>query len=109
MKKLILALIACIGIAPLATATALYSDWGTIIAYRTGWYFDQIHVTTTAPIVNPSGCANADGYMTSPTDSGNKAHQAAILTAFTAGFQIKIVVEGCVEGRPKIIGTHIER
>jgi hypothetical protein len=75
----------------------------------TGWTADQVRVQTTAQFVNPAGCSIQDGYLTSPSDPGNHAHQAALLAAYTSGFLVQITVSNtsCTLSRPQIIGVTV--
>ena len=110
MHKFIGVSIAVIALtASLSTKTHAQSvvSWGTITSYNTGWLADSIRVTTTAPTTNPQNCPTLDGYVTSPSDPGNRASQAALLTAFVSGKSVSLVISGCYQGRPQIIGVSI--
>ena len=80
---------------------------GTINSYMTGWSVDAAKVTTTAPFVG-LGCGGTDGYYTNPTDSGNHAHQSALMSAYLSGHPVVLYISGCYQSRPQIIGVWVQ-
>ncbi len=110
MKKLV-RFIVLLGVAAIS-AVFVYAQSptntqsGTITLYSTGWSADEVRVMTTAPFV-ANGCSATDGYVTSPSDPGNHAHQAALLAAFIAGKNVYLTVSGCFQNRPQIIGVTV--
>ena len=85
---------------------------GVITLYTNGWSQDSVRVQTNAPLVNPFGCPNTDGYITNPSDPGNHTFQTALLEAYRTrliygrGFvQITVSNTACYLGWPKIIGV----
>ena len=90
-----------------ALSAAQSTDWGKVTFYGTGWSQDSIRIQTIAPFIT-NGCAVADGYATDPNDTGNHAHQSALLMAFAASKDVQIVVDGCYNSRPKIIGVYVK-
>jgi hypothetical protein len=80
---------------------------GTITFYGVGWSANTVRVQTTAPPMNPGSCTGTDGYMTNPSDSGNQAYQAALLSAFLAGKNVVLILQGCTSNRPQIIGVYV--
>lgn len=106
-NKIALLAIVLLAYSALALAGGL-SPSGTITSYNVGWSADQVRVTTTvSPIYNPDGCTSADGYITSPSDPGNHAYQAALLAAYVAGKSVTLQVSGCFIGRPQIVGVNV--
>ena len=84
---------------------------GTVDMIRTGWDSDTFGIVTKEPIKNPAGCPTADGYVTDKTLPGYNTYYAAALTAFLDHAQIVVVIanQGCVAGRPKLIGVNLQR
>jgi hypothetical protein len=83
---------------------------GTISQVSAGWTSATFGVTTTAPFLNPAGCTSTDMYEVSEAnDSGYSTYYAAVLTAYSTGSQIKVVVSNtvCTMTRPTIIGIYI--
>jgi hypothetical protein len=85
---------------------------GPITRIFTGHEKDQfgIHV---APQINPSGNpdCNQPGYATDSDQPGYHTFYAAALLAFAERATVEVLVddEGCVAGRPKLIGINILR
>ena len=89
-----------------AVAAPQSTEWAKVTFYGTGWSSDSVRVTLNAPFVS-NGCTGFDGYVTDPNDTGNHAHQSALLMAFAASKDVQIVVDGCYNTRPKIIGVYV--
>jgi hypothetical protein len=89
-----------------AQTTIVATDIGTITRYTAGWGDDQVLVSTTAPAV-ANGCNDSDGYITNPNTPGNHAFQAALLAAFLSGKHVQLVLQGCWNDRPQIIGVNV--
>jgi hypothetical protein len=116
------------GIATVATAAPLtsinigdwskeYTAWGHVVSLETGWSADTMSVEfdPSVPFVNSyrhnfagggdsCGITNA-GYALDPTDPGVKAHEAALLAGFVAGKHVRVLISGCVFGKPRIIAV----
>ena len=107
MKKIAQALcFAAIIASPTSHAAATQTSWGKIILHMTGWGVDDVRVQLTGAVINPANCSIPDGYMTDETDSGNHAHQSALLAAYASGKDVSVVIDGCNSvGRPKIVGV----
>jgi hypothetical protein len=82
-----------------------------ITMIRTGWNAEQFGIVTVAPIVNPAGCPTPDGYVTDSAQPGYQTYYSATLLAFAERAKVIVVVaeQGCVAGRPKLIGINIVR
>jgi hypothetical protein len=55
------------------------------------------------------GTKPAKYYALDPKDPGVKVHEAVILSAFLSGRQVRLVIQGCIYDKPKIIGVNIGR
>jgi hypothetical protein len=78
----------------------------------TGHEKDQFGIHTVAPQINPSGsqdCNQGPGYATDSNQPGYRTFYAAALLAFAMRRNVEVVVddEGCVAGRPRLIGINI--
>jgi hypothetical protein len=86
---------------------------GQITRVFTGHEKDLFGIHTTAPQINPSGNpeCNQPGYATDSSQPGYNTFYAAALLAFAERADVEVVVddEGCVEGRPRLIGINIVR
>ena len=84
---------------------------GTVSMIRTGWDSEQFGIVTKEPIQNPARCPTPDGYVTSSAQPGYNTYYAAALTAFVERVQIVVTIanQGCVAGRPKLIGINLQR
>jgi hypothetical protein len=84
---------------------------GEITRIFTGHEKDLFGVHIGAPQINPSGNpdCNQPGYATDSDQPGYRTFYAAVLLAFTMRATVEVVVddEGCVAGRPKLIGVNI--
>ena len=88
-------------------AAQVLSDWTHINLIKTGWVVDTMAVFTQAPLANP-GCPVTDaGYATNPDDSGHQLFHSVLLAAFINGREVQILADGCVFGKPRIIGVDI--
>lgn len=103
-----------------------YTKWGRIVSLETGWYADTMSIALDAsvPFVNPHRqfplglnddsaevqylckISNA-GYALDPNDPGVKVHQAALLSAFVAGKRVRLLIDGCVYDKPRVIAVGI--
>ena len=76
-----------------------YLGPSTITAYDAQYAMDSARVTTDHPIVDPDGCANADGtYDTDPTLAGSKLQQSKVLASFLANKKVAIAINDCGPG-----------
>ncbi len=82
-----------------------------ITMIRTGWDAEQFGIVTVAPIQNPAHCPTADGYVTDSKQPGYQTTYAATLLAFAERATVIVVVaeQGCIAGRPKLIGIDVVR
>jgi hypothetical protein len=92
-----------------ALAAPNYSQFGHVIGIETGWLDDTMAVKLDVPTVNsPTPCRiMTAGYALDPGDKGVKLHQSVLLSAFLSGRKVRILVEGCVYDKPRIIGVGI--
>lgn len=110
-----------------AASAPRYSEFGHVVGLETGWLDDTMGVKLDVPFVNsfemswlvfspleslPHGrrkpCKiTTAGYALDPKDRGVKLHQAVLLSAFLAGRKVRVLVEGCIYDKPRIIGVGI--
>jgi hypothetical protein len=107
MKKVITAFI-LVGLSGVACAVTP-SPKGKITGYYTGWATDEIRVTIEGAAYTENNCPHRDGYSSRESDnSGYKTHTTALLAAFVSGKPVTIIVDGCINGRPRIFGVNID-
>lgn len=82
---------------------------GTIKMVASGWSSDTFGIATTAPVVNPAGCAVTDQYQTTSANAGYSTNYAAALTAYSTGSQVQVVVSNttCTNTRPTLVGLYV--
>ena len=87
------------------TGTAI----GKITSFSTGWNADAFGVTTNAPVINPAGCSSTSSYQAISSAPGYKSHYAAVLTAYSTGSQVVLIISNttCTQGFPTIIGVNV--
>lgn len=84
----------------------------TIKEIRTGWNAEQFAVVTRElPMSNPANCPTPDGYISESSQPGYQTYYAAAITAFVERAQVVVVIaeQGCIAGRPKLIGINVRR
>jgi hypothetical protein len=84
----------------------------TIKEIRTGWNADAFAIVTNEQhMANPGNCPTPDGYLTDSSQSGYNTYYAAAIAAFVERAQIVAVIaeQGCIAGRPKLIGINVRR
>ena len=107
--KLLVGLVALM--ASLSVGAQTRTGVTTITKIGTGWSADVVSIRTAATIPNPAGCAQSDIILMDVNTVAYKTHYAAILTAFSSGSQIELVVSNTVcstYGRPQLIGLEIQ-
>ena len=110
MKLQVLSLACVIAAIPLQPVFAqTTSSAGTIKLIGTGWSSAVFGIGTTAPLVNPAGCATTDQYQEISANPGYNTDYAAALTAYSTGSQVEVVVSNtvCTNTRPTIIGLYV--
>jgi hypothetical protein len=50
---------------------------------------------------------NSD-YALDPKDPGVKVHEAVLLSAFLAGKKVRLLLQGCIYNKPRIISVMID-
>ena len=83
--------------------------WGRISTFETGWVDDTVAVTLiNTPVVNPGRCKVTSSYALDPSEAGNHAHQAAIMGAYFNQKSVRLIVQGCIYDKPRIIGVAVQ-
>jgi hypothetical protein len=109
LRRILLAAVAVGLWATPALAGPNYSQFGHVIGIETGWLDDTMSVKLDVPAVNsPTPCRiMTAGYALDPADKGVKVHQSVLLSAFLSGRKVRVLVDGCVYDKPRIIGVGI--
>lgn len=92
-----------------AIAEPSSSDWSLVTSLSGGWVDANLRVVLSGPFHNPSGCAFADGYIVDASLPGAQLLQAMLMTAYASGDQVRVIVDGCVLSRPRVIGLDIRK
>jgi hypothetical protein len=88
-----------------AMATPLETPWARVNYIAGGWVGAHVRVQTTAAFYNPEACSMTDGYVVEASLPGAQLFASMLLTAFSTNREVKLVVDGCVLERPRIISV----
>ena len=66
-------------------------------------------LSTTAPFINPAGCANTDFYEAASNSAEYKANLSIATNALSTKSRVTVIVSGtdCVESRPSIVSVFV--
>ena len=93
-----------------ASASPTILDWGQISFIGFGWNAGDTRVTLGGTVQNPDNCSFPDAYMVEGSAAWAQVFSSALLTAYSLGHPVRVVIEGCTgAGRPKIIGVDLQR
>ena len=101
-----------------SAGTEVWTDWGSITSLEGGWGNDTMSVRTNSPFVNSSVVSPAlngrrfcavttAGYATDPNDKGHSLYHTMALAAFLNKKDVRLLLDGCVFDKPKIIGIQV--
>ncbi len=90
-------------------AAPTFSPWARVISMQVGWVVDRMLVFPNTPaLTNPDGCPiTTNGYIIKETDPDRKTSYAMLLSAVLNQREASMVIDGCFEGRPRIISVAI--
>ncbi|MDV6331322.1 hypothetical protein [Asticcacaulis sp. 201] len=80
---------------------------GKITSYSIGWDNPNLSVQMNIPVSNPDNCSDASSYMMSYTSTSIQAVTSVVITAHATGSDVKLVLNGCVQNRPQIVGINV--
>jgi len=86
-------------------ATPVETQWARVNYIAAGWTAAHVRVQTSATFYNPESCPATDGYMVEASLPGAQLFASMLLTAFSTNREVKLVLDGCVLERPRIIGV----
>jgi hypothetical protein len=88
---------------------AQWTPLGTVEAIQSGWVVDRMLVFHSAPMVNPGNQCTVltNGYIIKETDPARKTFYDMLIAAKVNFRQVAFVVEGCFEGRPRIVSVSL--
>lgn len=96
-----------------------WTDFGSITSLEAGWGADTIAIRLNAPFQNsfvpapavPGGAractATNAGYATDPNDPGHSLYHTLAMAAFLNKKDVRLLLQGCVYDKPKIIAIQI--
>ena len=90
-----------------AQATPVSTPSGNITLLAGGWVHANLRVKTDFAWTNPENCTYTDGYMVDPADSGHELLSSMLLSASMSRRRIQLTIDGCSQGRPRIVGVDI--
>jgi hypothetical protein len=80
-------------------------SWTRITEVDGGWTGAYMQITTVATFVNPDVCAWAGEYQIDPSTPGYQLFESMVISAFLAGKEIMLTVNGCSGNRPNVIAV----
>ncbi|MEQ1558252.1 MAG: hypothetical protein ABL933_04850 [Methyloglobulus sp.] len=85
------------------------TPWATVAAIQDGWVVDRMLVFPNTPtLTNPDGCPLVtNGYIIKETDPVHKTSYDMLIAAKVNNRQVAFVLDGCFEGRPRIISVSL--
>lgn len=92
-----------------AAANPVHLGWANVTLLAGGWHDPHMRVTTTGAFQNPAQCPVTDGYIVEAALPGAALLQSMLLTAFSTGAEVLLLVDGCALDRPRIISVDIRK
>lgn len=111
--KIAVAAATLLGLAGTMTGTAdaapTFTVWARVNSMQVGWVLDRMLVFhNTASLTNPNGCPiTTNGYIINENDADRKTSYAMLLSALLNQREVAMVIDGCFDGRPRIISVAI--
>ena len=106
----ILAACFCIAVgAGPAFAAPSHTGWANITTLSGGWHESHLRVIVNGSVQNPDQCTHPDGYIVETGLPGAQLLQSMLITAYATGADVLFTIDGCVFGRPKVIGVDIRK
>jgi hypothetical protein len=92
-----------------SNADPTFTPWARVTSMQVGWVVDRMLVFHNTPtLTNPNGCPIVtNGYIIKETDPDRKTSYAMLLSAVLNQREVAMVIDGCFEGRPRIISVAI--
>lgn len=83
------------------------TPWATVVAIQNGWVVDRMLVFHNVPtLTNPGSCPLiTNGYIINETDPVRRTSYDMLIAAKVYGRQVAFVIDGCFQGRPRIISV----
>ncbi len=110
--KYILSILLTIGMTSTVFGATSSNTTGLITDYYTGYSSNNIRIKIDGAAYDEvSNCTAYDGYMVHGNSSGYESHTSALLAAYLADKEVKVILDdsACISNRPKIIGVSIEQ
>lgn len=90
-----------------AAATPTEVTWAKIMRIQGGWYDAVLSVELNSTFVNPDGCSWSGWYQLDTSVGGAQLFQSMLVSAFMAGKEVSLIIDGCTGNRPKIISVGV--
>ncbi len=92
-----------------SNAAPTFTPWARVLSMQVGWVLDRMLVFPNTPaLTNPDFCPiTTNGYIIKETDPDRKTSYAMLLSAVLNQREASMVIDGCFEGRPRIISVAI--
>lgn len=96
-------------IATPVSAAPTQSGWSSVTSLSGGWVGAHLRVVLSGSFHNPSACPYTDGYIVDASLPGAQLLQAMLITAYSSGDQVQVIVDGCAQGRPSVVGVDVRK
>jgi hypothetical protein len=90
-----------------AAAAPTEVTWAKINRLTGGWYDAVLSIELNSTFVNPDSCAWGGWYQLDTSVGGAQLFQSMLISAFMAGKEVSLVIDGCTGNRPKIISVSV--
>lgn len=81
---------------------------GKITLLAGGWTNADLRIQLNTTFYNPDNCSYTDGYVVANTTPGYQLLDSILITAYSRGDSVNLVVQGCYVERPNIIGVTVQ-
>lgn len=89
------------------SATVFEAPIGRINMLYGGWNEPNLRILLDTPQYNPENCTEPWGYMIPANSPANQQLTAMALTAYSLKHRVRIMVDGCHNNTPKVIGIQL--
>jgi len=101
-------ILASIALSGVASASPVNTEWGRIVSIDTGWSQPYMALEMSFAAINPDNCLWGGGFYTIPPDAaGYETFQSLAMSAYFAGKEVALTIDGCAANRPKIISVKV--
>jgi hypothetical protein len=86
---------------------SVYTPWGKISSIVGGGSAD-LRIVMSQSAANPDGCSSTDAYVMPVGANGGQIYTYAAFKAYAKNQSIRLTLDGCVNGRPRITSIDVQ-